>query len=177
MRTSDPTWPQLITLLVQAKSTLNAVDLGLWPYYYPELAATQQEVERAESALGMAVPSFYRDFLLYANGWRGFFQTLDLLSTSQLIEGKHKHAFNQVVRSLDGEQWAAMGLNPIELIPLGVSLEDKDMLIGDVSANDNEPPVIWFAGEIVDRWPNFIECFKSMISYTEREIRHFSATV
>jgi hypothetical protein len=173
---SEPNWPALIGTMARAKEALSEVDDGLWPYTIPKLKATEAEVVLAERALGIAFPKSYRSFLLHANGWGAFFQAVDLLSTGELVAGQHLSYAREMMSGLRREDWSAMGVNPNKLLVIGVTLEDRDIFVLDLSrVVEQENPVIWLAGEMVDEWPSFEECFRSMIDYTLESFEEHAA--
>lgn len=168
-------WPVLIGTLVQIKQTLAQVDGGLWPYHYPELKASQQIVAETERRLGLQLPASYREFLLHANGWKGLFQAVDLLGCEQLVAGPHREFFDATYGVLREEEWKAIGLTRGFTLAFGITLQDKDAFVFDLTRErEGEFRIVWVAGEMVDEWGSFTECFKSMIEYNRREVRQFT---
>jgi hypothetical protein len=172
--TSDPKWPTLITRMLEVKSRLAEVDGGLWPYRLPELAAKPSAIAEAEFDLGVKLPASFREFLLHADGWSGTFQTIDILGCQELLTGPHQERATAILNGLEPEDWKNLDLVPEAILPIGVSLKDVDLFVIDLSvASQNEAPVVWVAGERIDEWPTFADCFASMIEYNRREITHF----
>lgn len=173
--TRSEAWPVLIGTLVQVKQTLAQVDGGLWPYHYPEVKASEQVIGDTERRLGLSLSPSYREFLLHANGWKGFFQTVDLLGCAELITGSHRDSFDATYGSLQEEEWRAIGLTRGSTLPFGVTLQDKDAFVFDLTRKrEGEFGIVWLAGETIDEWASFTEFFKSMIEYNRREVRQFS---
>jgi hypothetical protein len=162
----------LIAELVRIKSQLHGVDGGLWPYHLPELKATDEQIARVEDDLGVELPSSYREFLRHANGWRGFFQTVDLLGCDDLTGGRYQEYYRSLVDALRPPERAAAGLSAERQICIGATLVDRDLFVLSYPA-DGSPKVIWTAGEEVDRWCDFEDFFRSMIEYNRRELQHF----
>ncbi|MEX5753157.1 hypothetical protein AB6B30_05820 [Acinetobacter baumannii] len=82
-------WTQKIARLALVKNSLYEADIKkIWPYYLPELAATIDDIIKTEIILGEEIDKFYKNFLLYTNGWKGFYQYVDLFSLTDLIEGE-----------------------------------------------------------------------------------------
>ncbi|MFZ6732427.1 SMI1/KNR4 family protein [Undibacterium sp. Ji42W] len=52
----------------------------MWEYPFPEVAASIEQIESVEKVLGFSLDSELRQFLLLANGWHSFFQTIDVFS-------------------------------------------------------------------------------------------------
>ncbi len=173
--TKTETWSVLIGTLVQIKQTLAQVDGGLWPYHYPEVKASEQLVDETERRLGVSLSPSYRGFLLHANGWKGFFQTVDLVGCEDLVAGRYRDYFDATYGALREEEWKALGLTRGSVLPFGVSLQNRDAFVFDLARqHEGEFRIVWFAGEAVDEWTTFTEFFKSMIEYNRREVRQFS---
>jgi hypothetical protein len=173
--TRNESWPVLIGILVQVKQTLAQVDGGLWPYHYPEVKATEQILGDTERKLGLRLAPSYREFLLHSDGWKGFFQTVDLLGSEELIAGPHRAFFDASYGVLRDEEWRAIGLERGRTLPFGISLQDKDAFVFDLTQEREwEFRIVWLAGGVVDEWTSFTDFFKSMIEYNRREVRQFS---
>src|SRR5436305_7688262 len=148
--------------MLLAKERLAAVD-SLCPSTVPREGAREEQIQRVEERLGRRLPSSYRSFLRHANGWDAFFQTIDLPSCEELLGGPHQDYARLLFSGLAAEDWAALGLDPERLLVIGVTLEDRDVLALDL-ARPTEPRecyVVWLAGEKIEEWPSFAECFQS----------------
>lgn len=168
-------WPALIGSLVLVKQTLAQVDGGLWPHHYPEVKAGEEIIAATERLLGLRLSPSYRGFLLHANGWKGFFQAVDLLQAEGLIAGSHRAMFDASYGALREDEWKAIGLTRSHTLPFGISLRDKDAFVFDLTQErEGEFRVVWLAGEMIDDWPSFIDFFKSMIEYNRQEVQQFS---
>jgi hypothetical protein len=173
---SEPDWPLLIVSMIKAKERLTAVDGGLWPYTFPKVRASEEQVRSVEERLGLRLPSSYRTFLLHANGWPAFSQTIDLLGCADLLGGPYQDYLRTIFSALTEEIWKSWELSPDQILVIGVTTEDRDLLVLDLSCSDaREKPVVWLAGEKIDEWPSFTECFKSMIAYTHREAAQYES--
>jgi len=168
MKENSSTWPILITELVRVKERIERAHPGFWPHHLPELRADPELLDRTESSLGRSLPPSYRRFLLHADGWKGFFQTVDLLSCEQLVRGRHRDHFERAYSWLAPEDWDLLGLRRDETLVIGVTVEDRDVFVlGAPEPATGEQEVVWLAGSLVDRWSTFYEFFKSMIEYSK----------
>lgn len=163
-------WPVLIAKLVEVKQLVEETNPGFWPHHYPEVGASPEVIDHIESVLERKLPWSYRQFLLHANGWKGFFQTVDLLSCEQLVGSSHREYFDNEYGGLCADDWARLALRPEDLVVIGVTLEDRDaFVLNYASDQQGEREVVWLAGDVVDRWVSFYDFFLSMIEYNKRE--------
>jgi hypothetical protein len=51
---------------------------GIWKYPLPEMAASEDEIAATELKLGYRLDQGYRQFLRHANGWKSFYQDMDI---------------------------------------------------------------------------------------------------
>ncbi len=80
-------WKGHISTMVAMKQKLMKQDVEqIWPHHFPEVGANEAEICLVEKKIGYKLDQKYRDFLRYANGWKGFYQTVDLFGTEQLKE-------------------------------------------------------------------------------------------
>jgi len=172
--TTPDVWPSLIVALVRIKERLAEVDGGFWPFHLPELRASDSLLQSTESKLGFRFQDSYRDFLLHSNGWKGFFQTIDLLSCDELIGGEHQRYFWGAHAGLQPEEWQRVGLDQSKILPIGVTLEDRASFVLDFS-NTGKQRFLWLGAEVVDEWGDFADFFRSMIEYNRLEIDSFVA--
>lgn len=169
----NPDWPLLFGTLLKIKIEISEVTGGLWPMYLPSVAASEGDILRAEQCLGLTLPKSFRDFLGIANGWKYAFQHVDFLGAEQLLGGEYLNRFKEMyITAMSGSDWSAMGLNPNRLLPIGLSLVDLDVLVLDLDRTDgDEAPVMWLAGQVIEEWSSFEECFLSIIEYTRLELK------
>ncbi len=82
----NSSWKDKIAVMFLVQNEIQRLDKsGIWKYYYPELAATEEQLAAVEAHLGHKLDKDYRDFLLCANGWKGFIQTINLFGTGDLM--------------------------------------------------------------------------------------------
>ena len=60
---------------------------GIWKYPLPEMTASEDEIAATELKLGYRLDQGYRQFLRHANGWKSFYQDMDILGTMGLMGG------------------------------------------------------------------------------------------
>jgi hypothetical protein len=72
-------WKSTIVSGVLIQQRIEQLDTGgLWKRYLPEVAASEEAIRAAEQSLEAPLDRRFREFLLHANGWRGFYQAVDL---------------------------------------------------------------------------------------------------
>ena len=162
-------WRAPIVEMVTAKQNLAAWDPNnLFPNLLPEMAASEESIDRAERVLGSRFDSDHRRFLRVADGWSCFHQEVTLLGTRTLVSGELRDG---AVESFEyaPEMLEELGRPTEALLPIAASLEQDDvfvMLVGDGAVG---PGVIWLAeGELIDTFESFGQFFVSMIEHTKR---------
>jgi hypothetical protein len=169
-------WTEEIAKLVYIKQVLADLDLKkLWPHHLPSVAATPAQIDAAEKALGYPLDSKYMQFLLHANGWRGFYQTVDLFGTDDLLGSARMGQAHELLHAIDDRAIAASGHRRSELQPIAATSVDRDIFFMTSSQGNNPGEVLWFAGELIDRFPNFEEFFLAMMDYNRAEVARFQS--
>lgn len=166
-------WRDEIVRAVLVRQRLQELDArGLWDYHLPGVAATPGEVARAEESLGYRLTAGYRDFLGYANGWKSFYQDVDILSTAELVAGELIDRVGVQLGAVEPEVLReCTGLSLDQIYPVAASLLQADMFLA--SRHADESAVIWFAGSHVERFSSFSEFFLSMVDYNRRQVGNF----
>lgn len=163
-------WKLLITHLVSIKSQIDDLDKNrIWRYHLPNVAASQSQIDQLTRKLNRAIPEEYLDFLKTANGWKCFLQDIDLLGTEDRFGEKYIATLNAEFFDLGEAQIA--GIDKNNLLPIAVNISDRDLFFIVLAPQERFGEVIWFAGDIIESFPNFTEYFQSMIVYNERELR------
>ena len=164
-------WKDNIATLMIVKQELMKQDVKhLWPHHFPEVGASEEKIRILEKELGYTLDQKYRDFLKYANGWKGFYQTVDLFGTEQLSNSAIMNYAKTLLDAIDEKVIIESGFYRNQLLPIAVTEFDKDLFVL-CSSNSSKPgAVIWFAGEEIDRFENFYDYFLSMIDYNREEI-------
>lgn len=174
-RTKPFNWPQAIAAAVLIRQEMQDIDRdGLYRYDFPEVAAQPATLERLEAERGTRLDRQHRDFLLYADGWRCFYQHVSILS-SQLRGGDLVAGAEKALDVLDQEGvLGRAGVDRRSLLPVAASAEQSDVFavcLGGVKAGQ----VLWLAGDLVDTFPDFQEYFLAMLDYLHDEYQDFVA--
>lgn len=162
-------WEELIIKMLKVRNDLYIADKNrLWQYYYPEVAATQREIDNIQNKLKITLSNDYMNFLLCANGWQCFYQMVDLFGTCDLMSDKSETSkkllniemeYDERLKKLDGY-----------LLPIAASRNDKDLFVMSLKKEPNFGEVIWLAGGEVDRFSTFVKFFESMVEYNKEEL-------
>lgn len=168
-------WPSEIVNGVLIQQRLRELDRRkLWQYFLPEIAASEDEIAATEQALGYRLDSSYRQFLRYANGWRSFFQDVDILGTKGLAGGAVAHAALAQLDAIEPEIFADnVGLDIGDVLPIAASTLQSDMFLLGLPRSKEPGIVVWFAGYQIERFANFEEFYLSMLDYNRRRITKF----
>jgi len=159
-------WKQEIAIAWLVKQALMEADKKkIWPYHLPEVAATEDQLRAAEQFLGFTIDPRYREFLMHANGWQAFWHTADLFGTSDLIAGPKRENAEFVLSMLDDAVLSRSSLNRKDLLPISATEFDRDIFVILAPSSPAAGTVVWFAGEEVERFPNFDEYFLAMVNY------------
>jgi hypothetical protein len=166
-------WKEEIVKLVMIKQALAELDKQrVWPHHLPSVAASPESIADAERHLGFALDTHYAEFLRHANGWKGFYQTVDLFGVEDLMgSAKMQHALELL--EVMGDAVKASGFNAQDFLPLGVTLLDRDLFVLTKPTSARGGLVIWFSGEEADRFQTFEEFFLAMMDYNREEVAFF----
>lgn len=164
-----------IVAMMEIKSKIYEVDNGeFWPYHFPKVAATKEELNVLEKKLGYRLDGEYRAFLELTNGWPGFFQTVDLLGTNELLDSPMRTYIDEYVgemKRLAPEWYYAEDRTVFDhALPIAATLENTDLFLIKTEKDEAPGRVIWFAGEVIDTFDSFSDCFQSMIHYNRIEL-------
>jgi len=145
----------------------------------PHLGAREEQLAEAEQRLGIRLDGQHRDLLRHANGWPLFFTYTDLLGTDELGTGPLWQKGQELLELYYSEAPVPSDFPPHEellLIAVGELVTDVFALwLGGPEANSGRP-VLWLAGEEVDRWPNVREWLLSVNQYLQNDIAKLGAT-
>ena len=169
-------WVQEIAKLIYVKQVLADVDsTKLWPHNLPSVAASADQIDAVEKTLGFSLDRKYADFLLHADGWCGFYQTVDLFGTSDLLGSQKMGAAMELVQAIDDDVLSAAGVQRGELQPIAATTVDRDLFVLTLPDSKTPGNVLWFAGELIDKFPDFEEFFLAMMDYNRAEVARFQA--
>ena len=160
-------WKDKIAVMILVKQELQRLDSsGIWSHYLPEIAATEEQLMAAEVHLGHSIDKEYKDFLMCANGWKSFFQTVDLFGSEDLAGSSLMDYALEILAILDEQDVIeSSGFSRSELLPIATTGEDKDLFVMSRATSHQPGIVIWFAGEEIERFSHFEEFFLAMIDY------------
>ena len=166
-------WKDRIAVMFLVQEEIQRHDkLGVFQYYYPELAATEEQVNAVEKHLGHCLDKDYRDFLMCANGWKCFNQNVSLFSTGDLEGSSLMDYALEMLETMDMEYPIGYtGFSKEELLPIAATKEDKDLYVITRATSHQPGVVIWFAGEEVERYPNFEEFILAITDYNRANIK------
>lgn len=145
----------------------------LWNYLLPKVAATEQDLAATEGVLGFALDPRYRAFLSYANGWRCFYQDVDIFGTAELRGGYPMRDACSILDEIDSEVFAKSKLVRSDLFPIGFSGKQSDVFVLLKPGRANSGAIVWLAGYEIERFPQFDEFFLAMVDYNRIRFEGF----
>ena len=164
-------WKKEIAVMVYVKQALAEADKAkLWPHHLPAVAASEEKLARAEAQLGFRLDEQYRTFLSCADGWRGFYQTVDLFGTAELLGAGSMSYAREALGYLDPAMLAASGVKADELLPIAATTKDMDLFVLVKPQAKRAGTVIWYAGAEIERFNGFEEFFLAMVDYNRRQV-------
>ncbi|MFC0236621.1 SMI1/KNR4 family protein [Fictibacillus phosphorivorans] len=164
-------WKDRIVDLILVKQELMRQDIErIWPYHFPEVGATEKSLQDLEEELGYKLDFTYRSFLQHANGWKGFYQTVDLFGTEELKDPTKNEYAERLLTVIDDQVLKESGVIRSELLPIAATEYDKDLFVLCLPNSAKPGEILWFAGEEIDRFEDFSEFFLSMIEYNREEV-------
>lgn len=163
-------WEGLTAVMCDIKREIDRADKEkLWEYHYPEVAAQMSEVELVQKKLGVKLPEEYIKFLLCANGWKSFYQHVDLFGTKDFETERIEYA--RKLLSIEVQHNTELNKIHTDLLPIAVSKADKDLFVLVLKEGESYGQVIWLAGGEIERFENFKSCFEAMIEYNKEELK------
>jgi hypothetical protein len=164
-------WKKEIAIAFMVKQRIWELDQGrLWPFHYPELAATEAELVAVEERLGYPLAGEYRSFLSCANGWQGFYQRVDLFGTSELLGGLRMAAAAELLEWLEEDVLPFCGFAQTDLLPIAVSRDDMTLFCLSKPSHPHSGQVFWFSGKLIETFVDFREFFLAMCDYNRKEV-------
>lgn len=163
-----------IAALLNVRNKLMEADKqGMWEYHFPEAAATQEEVKELQEKLKLTLSEEYKTFLLCANGWKCFFQMVDLFGTNELISDKMEAARELLAIEMEYDPELQELKN--DLLPIAMSEDDRDLFVMVLADGEGFGEVRWLAGGEIERFRSFTEFFETMIKYNKGEAERMLA--
>lgn len=172
-----PAWDALLGEMVASAARLTHAAPDAFPASAPCPGADDASIAAAVARLGRPLDAQHEALLRVADGWEAGFLTGDLLSTEQLGTGT---LWAAAQASLDAcyAEGDTLGRPPrAELVPVHASPHDTDVMAIWVAGplTEDGHPVLWFAGEIVGRWPTVRDWWRGMLVLQERSLAHVLA--
>jgi len=158
--------------MAYVKQRLQEVDEEcLWPWHFPEVAATEEQLRSVETYLGHDLDVRYRLFLMHANGWQSFYHDVDLFGTEDLLGNLKMSRACKLLDAIGDIPGKDYTLFRREVLPIAVSENDIDLFVIVLPPSPLAGTILWLAGYEVDRFPNFDEYFLAMVDYNREEIQ------
>lgn len=164
-------WKKQIAIAFMVKQKIHELDGGLWPFHYPELAASEEQVLAVESQLGHPLPAEYRQFLRCANGWQGFYLNVDLFGVEDLLGSPRMGMATELLEWLVADTPVSASPFHPELLPIGLSQEDNTLFCLATPLHPHPGQVLWYSGKLIDTFPDFREFFLAMCDYSRLEVQ------
>jgi hypothetical protein len=162
-------WKREIAIAHLVKQKVAEADIaGIWKHPFPEVAATEWSVSKAESELGFELNEEIRDFLLHADGWNSFFHSVDVFGVKDFLAGFRYDRAMELLKSLEDVQ-DVCGLEISELLPFAVSAEDIDVFVMSKPNTASPGKVFWLAGGLVEEFSDFNEWFLTMVDHNREQ--------
>jgi hypothetical protein len=167
-------WPSEIVRGVLVQQRIEELGEGhLWRRYLPEAAATEDELLAVERELGHPLDPLYRTFLRYADGWRCFYQDVDLFGIRQLLGAQPMDAaVIQFAAIRESEFLIGVGMPKADVLPIAASPVQADMFLLARPWSRHPGTVSWWSGQLIERFPDFDEFYLAMLDYNRKEIQY-----
>ena len=162
-------WEDRLGMLLMVRGDMYTVDVNqLWEYHVPEPAAAEHEVLFVQDKLGVKLSQDYIDFLCHANGWKCFYQRVDLFGTYDLCGDLLCSAYRMLnIELMSNGELHDFGQS---LLPVALSRDDKDLFVLVVAEGESFGSVFWLAGGEVERFASFADFFDAMIEYNNADL-------
>src|SRR5258708_8086288 len=123
-------WKQRIVEVVLVKQKLAELDTrGLWQYGLAAVGAGEAALGAVEAHIGEPLDPRYRSFLLHADGWPAFYQTVDLFGSGDLLgSDRYRHAV-EMLSHVEPAILAGGGVRREDSIPIAASPVDLDLFL------------------------------------------------
>lgn len=162
-------WMVRIVRMLEVRNKMYLADTEqLWDYYYPELAAQLEDILSLQKKLNVTLSQDYIDFLLRANGWKCFYQNVDLFGTKDF--GAKNMTYAKQLLNVELEYHDSLRQIKDYLLPIAVSRTDKDLFVMVLTEGKDFGQIVWLAGGEIDRFSSFVEFFDSMMEYNQLEL-------
>ncbi len=156
----------------------------------PRPPATEAELIAVEEHLGLSLDRQFRDFLQHANGWDDFYISTSLFGTGELCDsaglmatatecvaayGEFNPSGMLPPDDAPAEQWQLQSpldtISPKDLLPIGFSTSIGSITVIGRERTSCAGQVLEFSGSTIDRYPDFLAFFQSVIEYERSRIQ------
>ena len=170
-------WKAEIVTAVLVQQRIEELDReGFWTRYLPEMGAKESQLAATERSLGFAFDLQYREFLSYADGWRSFWQAVDLFGTQELAGGPMMQIARRQLGAIEERDFEAAVYAPIaRVLPVGASSLQRDMFLMPIADTNGAGSVVWYDGSVIERFPSFDEFYLAMVDYNHLDLDFFEA--
>ena len=171
-----PSWKSVLKAVALAGEIASMVPgrVGAGVRSVPHVGASEESLAAAAQRLGRPLDDQRAALLAMANGWELAFLSGNVLSTDELGQGRLWAEAQQALDAFYAEGDSAGWTPRDHLIPVHASPYDTDVMAlwteGPVTEGGH--PILYFSGEIVDRWPNVYEWWLGMLLLQERSLAH-----
>jgi hypothetical protein len=163
-------WKTEIGIAFLVRQKLFEVDnQRLWPFHYPEVAATEADLVEAESAIERKLDPHYREFLKYANGWKAFSHSVNLFGTKEFLGSTELTRANELLASVEPLE-ELCGIRRTDCLPIAVSMDSIDVFFIADENSTNPRRVFWVAGQVIEEYENFDEFFLGIVDLIRYDI-------
>lgn len=137
----------------------------------PNPGANPTELDELELRLGRMLPTAYREFLTYSNGWKRLFDGADLLSTKDLGDARREREARALF-----ENALPDGLEPSRtILPFGSDAQGTTLFAFDYRADSSEPAVIAWVQEFGVVAASFAEFLEFLLALSRRDLAEHGA--
>jgi hypothetical protein len=165
-------WKLDIINLMNLKQTIKKLDVRhQWLHYFPEVAATEYQLIEVEKRLGYGLDPIYRGFLTYANGWKGFYQTVHLFGTRELKGSMLMKRAEQLLQTVEQPRIEKTEFAKADFLPIAASPIARELFVITKSESQAPGVVIGFSAAESMMFFDFREFFLG-VTVLNRDIVH-----
>ena len=158
-------WEVEVLDLLAIQQDVERVSHGQDPAGKFGAGATEAELVKCESALGMRLEERHRRFLTFANGWEGFSGGIDLFASSDFLGSERFRETQQFIHQIDDVILGSHARQRKLLVPIARSWVSTNMLVMKRGGGSFMPEVLWFENEPMDEFATFDDMFVTFKEY------------
>jgi hypothetical protein len=150
-------------------------DHAIWMNELPRVAAKPEQIVQVERQMGCELDVRFKAFLLCADGWRAFYQWVDLFGTEDFLSEPIRVAELRLAELDRGGVLALAGFGVADLLPIAMTRPGQGVTVPDLFAQvrggrKSGGEVLWLSDEEVDRFRDFDSFYLAMLDYNREEI-------